>query len=77
MRRIYKRAPSVQVWLGEEADDSSLTIDLLNVLGAPPKHAPGEKSISYPSFTEEEILLHWNALRAFFKRAWWKRVRIR
>ena len=77
MRRIYKRATSVQVWLGEEADDSSLAIDLLNTLGAPPKHAPGERSIEYPSFTSEEVLRHWNALKAFFKRPWWERVWIR
>ncbi|EON69072.1 hypothetical protein W97_08385 [Coniosporium apollinis CBS 100218] len=77
MRRIYKRASSVHVWLGEEADDSSVAIDLLNTLGAPPKHAPGERTIRYPSFTEEEVMRHWNALRALFKRPWWERVWIR
>lgn len=77
MRRIYKLAVSVQVWLCEEADDSSVAIDLLNTLGAPPKRAPGEKTIQYPSFTEDEIIRNWNALRALFKRPWWERVWIR
>jgi hypothetical protein len=77
MRRIYKRALSVQVWLGEEADDSSVAIDLLATLGAPPKHAPGEKTITYPSFTEAEVMRNWDAIRALFKRPWWERVWIR
>jgi hypothetical protein len=77
MRRIYKRASSVQVWLGEEADNSSLAIDLLTTLGVPPKHAPGEKTITYPSFTEAEVMRNWDALRALFKRPWWERVWIR
>jgi hypothetical protein len=77
MRRIYKRASSVQVWLGEEADDSSVAIDLLVMLGAPPKHAPGEKTITYPSFTEVEVMRNWDALRALFRRPWWERVWIR
>jgi hypothetical protein len=54
-----------------------MTIDLLNTLGAPPKNAPGEKTIEYPTFTEEEVIRHWNALRALFKRPWWERVRVR
>lgn len=55
---IYKRAISVGVWLGEEADDSGIVMELLNVLGAPPVHAPEEKPIHYPSFTREEVERH-------------------
>ncbi|EPE33296.1 Heterokaryon incompatibility protein, putative [Glarea lozoyensis ATCC 20868] len=77
MRRIYKKATSVHVWLGEEEDDSSMAIDLLNILGAPPKNAPGEKTIEYPTFTEDTVVRHWNALRALFKRPWWERVWVR
>jgi hypothetical protein len=77
MRRIYKSASSVHVWLGEEADDSSTAMDLFNALGAPPTHAPGEKAISYPTFSAEEIERHWSALVALFRRAWWERVWIR
>ncbi|KAF2836616.1 HET-domain-containing protein, partial [Patellaria atrata CBS 101060] len=77
MRRIYKRARSVQVWLGEEADDSSVAVGLLNTIGAPPRHAPGERTIQYPSFPEDEVVRHWNSLRALFKRPWWERVWIR
>lgn len=77
MRRIYKRASGVHVWLGDEADDSSTAISILETLGAPPQHAPGEKAIRYPSFTDAEVVRHWNALNAFFKRPWWERVWIR
>lgn len=77
MRRIYKKAHSVHVWLGEEADDSSLAIDILEKLGKPPPNAPGEKEIVYPTLTEEDIMRNWDALRALFKRPWWQRVWIR
>jgi hypothetical protein len=77
MRRIYKRASAVHVWLGDEADDSSTAIDMLTTLSTPPRHAPGEEGIQYPSFTEADIARHWNALHHFFRRPWWERVWIR
>ncbi|KAF2682828.1 hypothetical protein K458DRAFT_306843 [Lentithecium fluviatile CBS 122367] len=72
MRRIYKRAFGVHVWLGDEADDSDTAMDILTTLGAPPRHAPGEKAIQYPRFTEADVEQHWKAIDAFFKRPWWK-----
>lgn len=77
MRQIYKRAGSVQVWLGDEADDSSTAFDVLNRVAAPPVHAPGEKPIHYPTFTDADVAKHWKALDALFKRQWWERVWIR
>ncbi|KIW09414.1 uncharacterized protein PV09_00304 [Verruconis gallopava] len=77
MRRIFKRANSVHVWLGEEEDDSSLAMDLINTLGATPARAPGEKTIDYPKFGVEQVDKHWRALYALFKRPWWSRVWIR
>ncbi|KAJ4288119.1 hypothetical protein N0V90_012136 [Kalmusia sp. IMI 367209] len=77
MRRIYKRATGVHIWLGDESDDSSKALDVLTTLGAPPTHAPGEKTIHYPSFSKLEIENHWKALRALFKRPWFERVWIR
>jgi hypothetical protein len=77
MRRIYKLASAVSVWLGEEAEDSSTAMELLNKLGAPPVNAPGEKTINYPSFTEDDVHRHWKALDALFKRPWFQRAWIR
>lgn len=77
MRRIYKLASAVSVWLGEEAEDSSTAMDLLNKLGSPPINAPGEKAIHYPSFAEDEIQQHWRALDALFRRPWFQRAWIR
>jgi hypothetical protein len=71
MRRIYKRASSVQVWLGEEADDSGIAMNLLSILGAPPMRAPGQKELSYPPVTTEEVKRNWAALQALFNRPWW------
>jgi hypothetical protein len=71
MRRIYKRSSGVHVWLGDEADDSSTVIGIMTALSAPPKDAPGEKAVEYPSFPQTDIARHWDAYRAFFKRPWW------
>ncbi|KAJ4345622.1 uncharacterized protein N0V89_011756 [Didymosphaeria variabile] len=76
MRRIYKKAHNVHVWLGDESDTSHTAIDLLTILGAPPKDAPGE-AIHYPSLTEPEVALKWKALASFFGRPWFERVWIR
>lgn len=76
MRRIYKKAHNVHVWLGEESDTSRTAIDLLTILGAPPKDAPGE-AIHYPSLTGPEVALNWKALASFFSRPWFERVWIR
>ena len=74
MRRVYKRAASVQVWLGPEADESDTAIDLISTLGASPVRQPGEKDIEYPSFNVEEVEEHWQALVCLFRRPWWERV---
>jgi hypothetical protein len=77
MRLIYQNASSVQVWLGEEADESALAINVLKRLAEPSREGPGQLPVRYPKHTEEEIMHHWDALRALFKRQWWRRVWIR
>jgi hypothetical protein len=76
MRRIYKKASNVHVWLGDESDTSSKAIDLLTTLGAPSKNAPGE-AIRYESLEEADVTLNWEALGSFFNRPWFERVWIR
>lgn len=77
MRRIYKRAAYVQVWLGEEGDDSDTAMNLMLAIGTAPMRRPGEKAIAYPSFGIEEVKKHWSGLQALFRRPWWERVWIR
>ncbi|KAF2266543.1 HET-domain-containing protein [Lojkania enalia] len=77
MRRIYKRATSVSVWLGESSPDSSRAIDLLTAIGRPPINAPGEKKIVYPEFSAEDVCKNWRALKNLLERPWWERVWIR
>ena len=77
MRRIYKRAACVQVWLGEKADGSDVAMNLLQAIGTTPIRQPGEKEIVYPSFDPDDVKDHWWALEALFRRPWWERVWIR
>jgi hypothetical protein len=76
MRRIYKKASNVHVWLGDESDTSSKAMDLLTTLGAPPANAPGE-AIRYVSLDEADVTSNWEALGSFFNRPWFERVWIR
>ncbi|UKZ73401.1 hypothetical protein TrVFT333_001047 [Trichoderma virens FT-333] len=77
MRRIYKRASNVRIWLGEEADDSNMAIDVINQISKPPTRGPGEAPITYPTADEQTKLRTWKALRALFQRPWWERAWIR
>lgn len=77
MRRIYKSAFYVQVWLGESAEGSALAMDLVTKIGRPPIRGPGEKEVSYPSFSENEVRQHWQSLRLLFSQPWWERCWIR
>jgi Heterokaryon incompatibility protein (HET) len=77
MRRIYKTAHAVCIWLGEEADDSALALDVINQITRPPARGPGEASTAYPNVPDEERLRSWKALSALFRRPWWERAWIR
>lgn len=45
MRRIYKSASSVQVWLGAAADQSDMAMTVISQLTNVPKRGPGEPEI--------------------------------
>jgi hypothetical protein len=77
MRRIYKRAGCVQVWLGDGTEESDAAMDLIQAIGAAPVRAPGEKEQPYPKFEEVDIERHWISLQALLSRPWWERVWIR
>lgn len=77
MRRIYKNALFVQVWLGEAMEGSALAIDLARKIGRPPVRGPGEKETEYPSFSADEVQQHWQSLQLLLSQPWWKRSWIR
>jgi hypothetical protein len=77
MRRIYKSASSVQVWLGDAVEGSAMAMDLAAKIGRPPIRGPGEKEVVYPSFREDEVRQHWQSLRLLLSQPWWERCWIR
>jgi hypothetical protein len=77
MTRIYKKSSGVHIWLGEEADNSSLAMDLVKQLSASPLRGPGDKEIIYPNLAIDQKILHWRALTALFQRPYWNRVLVR
>jgi hypothetical protein len=77
MRTIYKESTGVLIWLGEEADDSSLAISTINSLQVSlQKSAPG-RLVQPKPVTDEEKLRKWRALWAFYQRPWFSRVWVR
>jgi hypothetical protein len=77
MRRIYKKARQVIVWLGVEADDSETAVQVLSEIGRYVKLGPGEKAVEYPELSDQQKQKNWNAVRAFYQRDWWQRSWIR
>ncbi|KIW66998.1 hypothetical protein PV04_06276 [Phialophora macrospora] len=77
MRRIYKSASSVQVWLGDAVEGSALAMDLAVKIGRPPPRGPGQKEVVYPGFGEDEVRQHWQSLRLLLSQPWWERCWIR
>ncbi|KAH7322023.1 heterokaryon incompatibility protein-domain-containing protein, partial [Rhexocercosporidium sp. MPI-PUGE-AT-0058] len=78
MRRIYHRAEGVQVWLGEEADDSEATFKLAVELEKdPPRRGPGVPAPPPLVATDDERRKNWKALAAIFARSWWQRAWVR
>ncbi|MCJ1333811.1 hypothetical protein MMC10_010511 [Thelotrema lepadinum] len=77
MRRIFKRAAAVSIWLGEEADDSSLALDTVVKVVLPPKKAPGEIVSISPTVSADQKLRCWKALWALYKRPWFGRAWVR
>lgn len=77
MRRIYKTASVVTVWLGEAADDSDLAMQLLNDMGNDKSRGPGQKELKYEPASPEKTEQHWQAISALFSRPWWERAWVR
>lgn len=77
MRRIYKNALSVQVWLGDGMEGSALAMDVIGRIGRPPRRGPGEKEVEYPAFSEEDVKSHWSAMRLLLTQPYWERSWIR
>ena len=78
MDRIYRRADEVYIWLGEEAEESGLAMDLLSeyelIRG---RRADKEKDeyLITEQFTKrtEKWTPHWRAFGKLIKRAWFSR----
>jgi hypothetical protein len=77
MTRIYNKGMGVHIWLGEEADNSSLALDLARQLGTYVQRGPGEPEIVYPDIPIEKKVQNWQALTALFQRPWWDRCWVR
>ncbi|EXJ66746.1 uncharacterized protein A1O5_09941 [Cladophialophora psammophila CBS 110553] len=77
MRRIYRGAQSVHIWLGDAIEGSELAMDVVNKIGRPPTRGPGEKEVEYPRFSEGDVQKHWQALRLLLEQSWWERSWIR
>ena len=77
MRRIYKTATSVSVWLGDAVDGSALAMNVIEKIGRPPLRGPGQKEVVYPTFSEDEVCQHWRSVRLLLSQPWWERCWIR
>ena len=77
MRRIFKRAEKVDVWLGEESDDSNLAMNLIHRLNRYSRKGPGEFVLQYPELTSSQKALNLKALENLFRRSWWERSWVR
>jgi hypothetical protein len=77
MRRVYKKAAAVKIWLGDAIEGSSTAMEIVQKIGSPPTREPGEKEVFYPYYSKEEISKHWDAMRLLLERQWWERCWIR
>jgi Heterokaryon incompatibility protein (HET) len=75
MRRIYKEAKSLTVWLGPEKDDSSTAFSVLRKFKKDQAHvfdAPFESDACPPRLVDPEEA--WSAIRMLFRRPWFSRA---
>ncbi|KAK0718040.1 heterokaryon incompatibility protein-domain-containing protein, partial [Lasiosphaeria miniovina] len=78
MRRIYHSASMVQVWVGEEADDSDTAFKLAIELDkGPPRRGPGLTTPAPIAINDDERRKNWKAFAAIFARPWWQRAWVR
>ncbi|TVY41418.1 Heterokaryon incompatibility protein 6,OR allele [Lachnellula subtilissima] len=76
MTRIYKKSFGVHIWLGDEAENSSLAMDLISELGRWRPRGPGDP-VGGDRVFRSDMKMHWKALNALFQRSYWSRVWIR
>ncbi|TVY48830.1 Heterokaryon incompatibility protein 6,OR allele [Lachnellula occidentalis] len=76
MTRIYKKSFGVHIWLGDEAENSSLAIDLISELGRWRPLGPGDP-VGGDRVFKSDRKMHWKALNALFQRPYWSRVWVR
>jgi hypothetical protein len=75
MRRIYKEAESLTVWLGHEKDGSSIAFSVLRKFEKDQAHvfnAPFESDACPPRLVDPEEA--WSAIRMLFRRPWFSRA---
>lgn len=77
MRRIYGSAMQVQVWLGDEDNDSTEAIGLVKKLAHPPRRGPAHPTTVYPDIPDETKIKNLACVSSLFQRAWWDRVWVR
>ncbi|KAK4935186.1 hypothetical protein LTR10_023717 [Elasticomyces elasticus] len=54
LRRVYKKATTVQVWLGDAVEGSTTAMEVINKIGKAPLRGPGEKEAQYPTFQNKK-----------------------
>lgn len=77
MTRIFTEGWTVHIWLGVEANDSAMAMDLITKLEADFQRGAGEPGIEYSEVSDAQKLRQWNALEALYERSWWTRVWVR
>lgn len=77
MTRIYRKAAGVHIWLGAQADNSEIAIQVARQLADQTPRGPGQLGIVYPETTAEQRDFHRKALAKLFERPWWERVWVR
>ena len=78
MRLVYAQALAVRVWLGPEADDSAMALDVANQLANTPHRGPGHVAeAGYRGADDAAKARSWRALAALFRRPWWHRAWVR
>lgn len=87
MGEIYHEADRVIVWLGSEADDSSVAIEILDHIGSNIRFDPAKYKLSAlpgaePEFADPTSSLsyterEWLTIKKLFARPWFKRLWVR
>jgi Heterokaryon incompatibility protein (HET) len=73
MRNIYEQSSMVFIWLGDEADDSTLAIEFLELVSEEPTITASAAYI-VRTIQSRNFLKEWKALDHFWKRPWWMRT---